>query len=92
MLIRIKKKANEEQALMSFTDSDVESLMKKLKYQAQIFAVDSSSFVGPLQVGALFHLLVLHKCILIGSERTSAASNCFQRSLLSYISAKANLS
>jgi hypothetical protein len=35
---------------MSFNETDEKSLMKKLEDLAQIFAVDSSSFVGPLQV------------------------------------------
>lgn len=46
---RDQKKNKEESQLMQFTEEDEASMLTKLRDIAQKFAIDSSSFVGPMQ-------------------------------------------
>jgi len=46
---RVRAKAIEDEHKMSFGPEDEKSLMKKLSALSENFAVDSSSFVGPMQ-------------------------------------------
>ena len=49
---------------LKFSKEDENSLMKKIRQLAASFAVDSSSYVGPIQVRVL-NLIVTHLFVLL---------------------------
>jgi len=46
---KVQRKAREDQNMLSFIKPDEESCLGKLRHSAQVFAVDSSSYIEPLQ-------------------------------------------